>query len=445
MKVKMISRNPDHYVRETKNQIHKMPRNYDPDLHPLQPVREYVRALNATKLDRVFAKPFVGNLSGHRDGVNCFAKHPKMLSNLVSGAYNGEVHVWDLANRATLRSFVAHEGFVRGITYGSNGDRFFTVGDDKTIKVWKSNGPEIGEDEEPINTILSRTIITGISHHRKSATFATCGEVCTIWDENRNDPLKTLKWGVDTLHAIAFNPVETSVLACCASDRSIIFYDQRESNPLRKMVLTMKSNKLAWNPMESFNFTLANEDCNLYTFDTRQLKSPIKVHFDHVSAVTDVDYSPTGKEFVSGSYDKTIRIYNSHHSHSRDIYHTKRMQHVVCVAWSLDNRYIYSGSDEMNIRIWKAKASEKLGVIRPRERAAFNYQEALKAKFAAHPQIKRIARHRQVPKHILNAQRKMRAIKDKEKQKEANVRKHSKPGTVPFVPEKKKHVLREDV
>lgn len=184
---------------------------------------------------------------------------------------------------------------------------------------------------------------------------------------------------------------------------------------------------------------------SLYTFDTRQLKNPLKIHFDHVSAVTDVDYSPTGKEFVSGSYDKTIRIYNVHHSHSREIYHTKRMQHVVCIAWSLDNRYLFSGSDEMNIRMWKSNASEKLGVIRPRERVAFNYQEKLKEKFAAHPQIKRIARHRQVPKHVLNAQRKMRAIKNKEKVKEANIRKHSKPGKLPFVSEKKKPVLREDV
>ena len=39
-----------------------------------------------------------------------------------------------------------------------------------------------------------------------------------------------------------------------------------------------------------------------------------------------VDYSPTGKEFVSGSYDKTIRIFPATEGHSREIYHTKRMQ-----------------------------------------------------------------------------------------------------------------------
>lgn len=48
----------------------------------------------------------------------------------------------------------------------------------------------------------------------------------------------------------------------------------------------------------------------------------------------------------------------------REVYHTKRMQHVITVKWTSDNKYILCGSDEMNIRLWKANASEKLGVVR---------------------------------------------------------------------------------
>lgn len=47
----------------------------------------------------------------------------------------------------------------------------------------------------------------------------------------------------------------------------------------------MKSNALSWNPMEAFNFTVANEDQNCYTFDMRNLKTALKVHTDHVAAV----------------------------------------------------------------------------------------------------------------------------------------------------------------
>ena len=91
MKVKVLSRNPADYIRECKSDIHKIPRNIDPNLHPFEAAREYTRALNAAKLERVFAKPFVGSLDGHTDGVNCMAKFQKSLSLLLSGSCNGEV------------------------------------------------------------------------------------------------------------------------------------------------------------------------------------------------------------------------------------------------------------------------------------------------------------------------------------------------------------------
>jgi WD repeat and SOF domain-containing protein 1 len=332
-----------------------------------------VRALNATKLERVFAKPFIGDLDGHKDGVSCFAKHPTQLSTMLSGAYDGEIRVWNLPTRTCSRHVVAHDGWVRGLTYTPCGERFLTIGDDKTIKIWKSNTETVGttsweledeDDDVPVTTLLSKSVILSISHHRHNPIFATVGEVCQIWEETRNEPLKSLQWGVDSLHHVQFNPVENNLLAACASDRSIILYDQREGKALRKVVMTLRANKICWNPMEAFNFTVANEDYNLYTFDSRNLSKPKKIHQNHVAAVTDVDYSPTGREFVSGSYDKTIRIFSCEKTQSREIYHTKRMQHVTCVGWSLDGRYVYSGSDEMNIRLWKAHAAEKLGMVR---------------------------------------------------------------------------------
>ena len=39
-----------------------------------------------------------------------------------------------------------------------------------------------------------------------------------------------------------------------------------------------RCNALAWNPMEPFNFTAANEDCCLYTYDMRRLQSALCVH-----------------------------------------------------------------------------------------------------------------------------------------------------------------------
>ena len=95
----MLKRNPVDYVRETKQDIHKLPRNFDPELHPFEMNREYTRALNAVKLERVFAKPFLGALDGHGDGVTGLVPHPSWLSCVASSAAVGVVRVWNLSSR----------------------------------------------------------------------------------------------------------------------------------------------------------------------------------------------------------------------------------------------------------------------------------------------------------------------------------------------------------
>merc|ERR1739842_110388 len=106
---------------------------------------------------------------------------------------------------------------------------------------------------------------------------------------------------------------------------------------------------------------------------------------------------------------------------------TKRMQRLTAVAWSLDNKYVISASDEMCLLVWKARASEKLAMMRDKE------------KFGQHPKVSRIARHRQVPKHVKSAQAELKLIKESKARKEANRRKHSKPGAVPNVSEREAH------
>lgn len=109
MKVKVLSRNPADYIRESKSDIHKLYRNLDPSLHPFEAPREYTRALNAVKLERVFAKPFVGSLDGHTDGVNCIARHPTSLSVLLSGSCDGEVGVLSSTLLVICPLLILHE------------------------------------------------------------------------------------------------------------------------------------------------------------------------------------------------------------------------------------------------------------------------------------------------------------------------------------------------
>ncbi len=65
-----------------------------------------------------------------------------------------------------------------------------------------------------------------------------------------------------------------------------------------------------------------------YAFDMRRLKIPLNIYKDHVSAVIDLDFSPTGKEFVTGSYDKTIRIFETDKVSPRTYGHYLQYLHI---------------------------------------------------------------------------------------------------------------------
>ena len=441
MKIKVLCRNPRDYTRQRSSDIHKLPRNLDPSLHPLEGPREYVRALNATKLDRVFAKPFLGSLSGHSDGVYTLCKHPKLISVVLSGSCDGEVRIWNLSSQQCLRSVAAHEGFVRGLRVTREGTSFLTVGEDKVIKQWPLSEEE-GEGElEPLTTILGKSVFQDIDCHWREDKFATCGERVDIWDEARSEPVRSFTWGPDSITSLRFNPVEFNLLATVGSDRTVALYDIRQPVPLKKVVLSMRSNAVAWNPMEPLNFTVANEDSNLYSFDMRRLDCSRLVHKDHVMAVMDIDYSPTGTGFVSGSFDKTVRIFGVESGHSREIYHTKRMQRVFCVAWSSDAAYVLSGSDETNIRLWKASASKKIGRLRPREKAALDYASSLREKYKHHPQVRRIAKHRHIPRLVFKQAREKRIMMASRRRKARNIALHSKPGASSQPKEKTKNIV----
>lgn len=85
------------------------------------------------------------------------------------------------------------------------------------------------------------------------------------------DPILSLGWGADSLHTVRFNQTETNVLASCGSDRTIVLYDVRAGKPLTKLTLAMRTNAIAWNPMEAFHFTAVRAPSGVFTLPERPL------------------------------------------------------------------------------------------------------------------------------------------------------------------------------
>ncbi|KAJ6991545.1 hypothetical protein NC653_019653 [Populus alba x Populus x berolinensis] len=485
MKVKVISRSTDEFTRERSQDLQRVFHNFDPNLRTQEKAVEYQRALNAAKLDKIFARPFIGAMDGHIDAVSCMAKNPNYLKGIFSGSMDGDIRLWDIANRRTVCRFPGHQGAVRGLTASTDGSTLVSCGTDCTVRLWNvpvatimESGNSSDCSSEPRAVYMGENAYWAVDHQWSGDLFATAGAQVDIWNHNRSQPVNSFKWGTDSVISVRFNPGEPNLLATSARyaciykvkvdsyaprevweteiidflepfalkeecDRSIMLYDLRVSSPARKLIMRTKTNSISWNPMEPMNFTAANEDCNCYSYDARKFDEAKCVHKDHVSAVMDIDFSPTGREFVTGSYDRTVRIFQYNGGHSREIYHTKRMQRVFCVKFSCDASYVISGSDDTNLRLWKAKASEQLGIVLPREQRRHEYNEALKKRYKHLPEVKRIVRHRHLPKPIYKAGVLRRVMIEAERRKDHRRKAHSAPGSIVTEPMRKRRIIKE--
>jgi DDB1- and CUL4-associated factor 13 len=277
--------------------------------------------------------------------------------------------------------------------------------------------------------------------------FATAStESVQIWSPLRSTALATFDglWNSDdTVTAVRYNPAECNLLAHCSADRGVGLHDTRAHKALQKTVLRMRSNDLQWNPMEPMNFVVANDDHCCYTFDMRNLARPTRIYKGHANAVLSVAWAPTGREFATGSYDRTIRIYALNQNQSREIYHAKRMQRVMTVQYTLDGRFVLSGSDDGNLRLWKAVSSDPLTQRTHREEASQQYRAALVRRYRHMPEVRAISAHRTIPRAIKNQTRQGQIQKQSADRKHANRVKYSRNGEHEFVSERDKVVVKK--
>lgn len=443
-KIKALTRSTSS-IQTPGSDVARQPRNLDPAVHPFERAREYTRALNATKLERMFAAPFVAQLGrGHVDGVYALAKDPTALERVASASGDGVVKVWDLPTQSEVWQSQAHQNLVKGICWTQD-QKLLSCGTDRFVKLWDPYNTASGS--KPTATWTGPNSFSSLTMHRHERNFAVAAsssvQVFDV-DHPSDTPLQshTFTGAIDTITDLKFNQSETSILAAVSNDSYLTYYDLRTSSALHRQKLRMAGNSIAWNPIEPFNIAVGKEDHDINIFDMRNPSKALNTLKDHVSAVMCVDWSPTGQELVSASYDRSIRLWTPLKSgRSREPYHTKRMQRVFSCTFTGDSTYVLSGSDDGNIRLWRSNASERNGIKSARERQKLEYDQALKEKWKHMPEIRRIARHRHLPKVI----KKAAEIKTEElaaiKRREENERKHTRAGQKKRRSEREKAVV----
>lgn len=372
--------------------------------HPFMIEREYVRALSATKLDRMFAKPFVGALTHHGEGISMLIKDHEQPF-FATASYDNQVTLWDMLKKCKIRN----EKFEEPISaVALDGNQNIYVSQSKTVL---GNGV----------CFDARANVSGLDYSYYSSNelgVATSLDI-QIFDVDRQ--IRKITYRNNTVSKVKFNHSFRHVLGAVTTS-GIELFDNRVHKGFASLE-AFGSNCMEFSPQEGFIFSTGNEDGNAYMYDLRNLDKPLGIFRGHVNAVVALSYHPNGKEIATGSYDKTIRIFDMKARKSRECYYNSRMQLVHGVTYSNDGKYIISGSDDGCLRLWKSQASKKLEPISRHEREAIRYREALKEKYKDVGDVARISKHRFLPKEIKQASKQRHEMYEAQQRREERRRK----------------------
>ncbi|CCM06113.1 uncharacterized protein FIBRA_08362 [Fibroporia radiculosa] len=205
----------------------------------------------------------------------------------MSGSSDKAIRVWDANTRQQLgEPLEGHTGSVRSVAVSPDGQRIVSGSSDKTVRVWDADmGRQLGESFKG-HTSSVRSV--AISHNGQRIVSCSDDRTIRVWDA---------EMGQEWCRPLQADMLRVNSLAISYDGRRIVF--SVSDNTIR-----------VWDAvtMQQLGEPLAGHtDVVVWDADAgRQLGGPLE---GHTSSIISVAISYEGLRIVSGSHDKTIRVW----------------------------------------------------------------------------------------------------------------------------------------
>ncbi|KAG8944927.1 hypothetical protein FRC03_001871 [Tulasnella sp. 419] len=259
----------------------------------------------------------------------------------ASGHVNAVVRIWDVATGVVIMELNAHEKPITSVAYSPDGSIIASGSDDNSVRTWDVKTGKVGatwrgDDSHSDHRVICLTF----SCDGRYIAFGSSNKLVRIWDLLQDPEAQyvvELKGHMGRITSLRFSPDGTQ-LATASNDHTVRIWTMED-------VLRKEPEKV----IDGVGNETNGEDSD-------RMKAIVLL--GHFFSINSVRYSSDGARIVTGSDDRSIRIWDSRTGHQIRVIYCHTKVSTLTVVDDGDYHYIVSGCEDSTIRVFDASSGE---------------------------------------------------------------------------------------
>ena len=304
---------------------------------------------------------------GHSDNVTSVAFSPDGKYAL-SGSEDKTLKLWEVKSAKEIRTFNGHSETVNSVAFSPDGRYALSGSEDKTLKLWGvSSGREVRTFTGHSELITS----VAFSPDGRYALSGSYDETLKLWNVSSGREVRTFTGDSEPVSSVAFSPDgryalsgswdKTIKLWELASGEEIRTLEGKSSDGMCSSVMDCWVNSVAFSP--DGKYALSGSDDKTLKLWVVTSGREVRTFTRHSNRVNSVAFSPDGRYALSGGRDATLKLWDV--SSGREVRtFSGNSEFITSVAFSPDGRYALSGSYDHTLKLWEVSSGKEVRTFR---------------------------------------------------------------------------------